>query len=121
MTRVPVKRGHVTPHCAFTPKDKFVARSRCRPNFDAVQVLSGKFVAPHLLPANCASCQFILNHGRDDRHCMSLPVLEEGETSENQTQSIHNIVMTTEEAVNEVLIRQRFIRYLINRWNTQDQ
>ena len=29
-------------------------------------------------------------------------------------QSIHNIVMTTEEAVNEVLIRQRF-RYLINR------
>ena len=33
-------------------------------------------------------------------------------------QSIHNIVITTEEALNEVLIR--FIRYLINRWNTQD-
>ena len=36
-------------------------------------------------------------------------------------QSIHNIVITTEEAVNEVLIRQRFIRHLINRWNTQDR
>ena len=41
---------------------------------------------------------------------MSLPVVEEGETSENPTQSIHNIVMNTEEAVNEVSIRQRFIR-----------
>ena len=52
---------------------------------------------------------------------MSLPFVEEGETSEDATQSIHNIVMTTEEAVNEVLIR--FIRqaYLINRWNTQDR
>jgi hypothetical protein len=40
--------------------------------------------------------------------------VEEGETSENPTQSIHNIVMTTEEAVNDVglLIRQRFITYL---------
>ena len=46
---------------------------------------------------------------------------QEGETSENPTQSIHNIVMTTEEAVNEVLIRQRFIRNLINRWNAQDR
>ena len=36
-------------------------------------------------------------------------------------QSIHNIVMTTEEAVNEVLIRQRFIKNIINRWNTQDR
>ena len=45
--------------------------------------------------------------------------VEEGATSENPTQSIYNIAMTTEEAVNEVLIRQRF-RYLINRWNTQD-
>ena len=35
-------------------------------------------------------------------------------------QSIHNIVMTTEEAVNEVLIRQRFIRHL-NRWDTQER
>ena len=76
----------------------------------AVQVLSGKFAAPHLLPANGASCQFIPNHGRDNHHCMSLPVVKEGETSDNPTQSIHNIVMTTEEAVNEVLIRQRFIR-----------
>ena len=50
------------------------------------------------------------NSGRDNHHCMSLPFVEEGETSENPTQSIHNIVMTTEEAVNEVLIRQRFIR-----------
>ena len=46
---------------------------------------------------------------------------QEGETSENPTQSIDNIVMTTEEAVNEVLIRQRFMRYLINRRNTQDR
>ena len=37
---------------------------------------------------------------------MSLPFVEEGETSEDLTQSIHNIVMTTEEAVNEALIRQ---------------
>ena len=44
-----------------------------------------------------------------------------GRASENPTQSTHNIVMTTEEALNEVLIRQRFIRYLINRWNTQDR
>ena len=36
-------------------------------------------------------------------------------------QSIHNIVITTEEAVNEVLIRQRIIRHLMNRWNTQDR
>ena len=36
-------------------------------------------------------------------------------------QSIHNIAMTTGEAVNEVLIRQRFIRYLISRWNTQNR
>ena len=41
---------------------------------------------------------------------MSLPFVEEGETSEDPTQYIHNIVMTTEEAVNEVLNRQRFIR-----------
>ena len=41
---------------------------------------------------------------------MSLPFGEEGETSEDPTQYIHNIVMTTEEAVNEVLNRQRFIR-----------
>ena len=41
---------------------------------------------------------------------MSLPFVEEGETSEDPTQSIHNIVMTTEEAVNEVLNGQRFIR-----------
>ena len=76
----------------------------------AVQVLSGEFVAPYLLPANIAPCQSILNHGRDNHHCISLPVVEEGETSENPTQYIHNIVMTTEQAVNEVLIRQRFIR-----------
>ena len=50
------------------------------------------------------------NSGRDNYHLMSLPFVEEGETSENPTQSIHNIVMTTEEAVNEVLNRQRFIR-----------
>ena len=50
------------------------------------------------------------NSGRDNHHCMSLPFVEEGETSEDLTQSIHNIVMTTEEAVNEVLIRQIFIR-----------
>ena len=50
------------------------------------------------------------NSGRENYHCMSLPFVEEGETSENPTQSIHNIVMTTEEAVNEVLNRQRFIR-----------
>ena len=71
-----------------------------------MQVLSGEFVAPQLLAANGASCQFILNHGRDNHHCMSLPVVEEGETSENPTQSIHNIVMTTEEAGNEVLNRK---------------
>ena len=41
---------------------------------------------------------------------MSVPFVEEGETSEDPTQSINNIVMTTEEAVNEVLNRQRFIR-----------
>ena len=41
---------------------------------------------------------------------MSLPFVEEGETPEDPTQSIPNIVMTTEEAVNEVLIRQSFIR-----------
>ena len=41
---------------------------------------------------------------------MSLPFVEEGETLEDPTQYIHNIVMTTEEAVNEVLNRQRFIR-----------
>jgi hypothetical protein len=64
------------------------------------------------LPANGASCQFILNHGRDNHRSMSLPVVEEGGTAQNQTQSVHNIVMTTEEAVNKVLIRPRFIRYL---------
>ena len=69
-----------------------------------------EFDLPQLLAANGASCQFILNHGRDNHHCMSLPFVEEGDTSENPTQTIHNIVMTTEEAVNEVLIRQRFIR-----------
>ena len=37
---------------------------------------------------------------------MSLPIVEEEETSEDPTQYIHNIVMTTEEAVNKVLIRQ---------------
>ena len=26
------------------------------------------FVAPHLFPANSASCQFILSHGRDNHH-----------------------------------------------------
>ena len=52
---------------------------------------------------------------------MSLPVVEEGETSENPMQSIRNIVLTLEEAVNELLVRQRFIRYLINRWNAQDR
>jgi hypothetical protein len=45
--------------------------------------------------------------------------VEEGATSENPTQSIYNIAMTTEEAVNEVLIRQRFIRYLRNSANFQ--
>ena len=60
----------------------------------------GLLLFPPLLP----------NSGLDNYHCMSLPFVEEGETSENPTQSIHNIVMTTEEAVNEVLIRQRFIR-----------
>ena len=60
----------------------------------------GLLLSPPLLP----------NSGRDIHHCMSLPFEEEVETSENPTQSIDNIVMTTEEAVNEALIRQRFIR-----------
>ena len=60
----------------------------------------GLLLFPPLLP----------NSGRDNRHCMSLPFVEEGETSEDPTQYIHNIVMTMEEAVNEVLNRQRFIR-----------
>ena len=42
----------------------------------------GLLLFPPLLP----------NSGRDNYHCMSLPFVEEGETSENLTQSIHTPV-----------------------------
>ena len=42
----------------------------------------GLLLFPPLLP----------NSGRDNYHCMSLPFVEEGETSENMTQSIHTPV-----------------------------
>ena len=44
---------------------------------------TANFDAQHVLASNGALCQFILiNHGRDNHHCMSLPVglgLEEGD------------------------------------------
>ena len=91
----------------FTPNAKFFAHSRCRRSF----------VAPHIIICRCASFVEFVAPQQDNHHCMSLPFVEEGETSEDPTQYIHNILMTTEEAVNEVLNRQR----LINRWNTQDR
>ena len=42
----------------------------------------GLLLFPPLLP----------NSGRDNYHCMSLPFVEEGETSENLTESIHTPV-----------------------------
>ena len=42
----------------------------------------GLLLFPPLLP----------NSGRDNNHCMSLPFVEEGETSENLMQSIHTPV-----------------------------
>ena len=42
----------------------------------------GLLLFPPLLP----------NSGRDNYHCMSLPFVEEGETSENLSQSIHTPV-----------------------------
>ena len=98
---------------AFTPNATFVARSRCRRSS----------VAPQIIICRCASFVEFVAPQQDNHHCMFLPFVEEGKTSEDPTQSIHNIVMTTEEAVNEVLIRQRFIRwaYLIICWNTQDR
>ena len=42
----------------------------------------GLLLFPPLLP----------NSGRDNYHCMSLPFVEEGETSENLTQYIHTPV-----------------------------
>ena len=75
------------PYCAFTPKDTFITWSRCtaKPtnhNPPLCKFYQANFVAPHLLPANGASCQFILNHGRDNHHCITSPVVEEGEKSE---------------------------------------
>ena len=76
-------------------------------------MFTGLLIFPSLLP----------NSSRGNYHGMSLPFVEEGETLEDLKQYVHNIIMTTEEAVNEVLNRKRFIRwaYLINRWNTQDR
>ena len=68
------------------------------------------FVTPQIIMCRCASFVEFVAPQQDNHHCMSLPFVEEGETSEDPTQYIHNIVMTTEEAVNEVLNRQRFIR-----------
>ena len=48
----------------------------------------GLLLFPPLLP----------NSGRDNYHCMSLPFVEEGETSENLTQSIHTPVNKPREA-----------------------
>ena len=45
-------------------------------------MLPGLLLFPPLLP----------NSGRDNYHCMSLPFVEEGETSVNLTQSIHTPV-----------------------------
>ena len=69
---------------AFTPKDAFAARTRCRRSFAAQQI---KFcgAAMVLRRSKCfarGASEFIHNHGRHYEHCMSLPVVEEGETSE---------------------------------------
>ena len=48
----------------------------------------GLLIFPLLLP----------NSGRDNYHCMSLPFVEEGETSENLTQYIHTPVNKPREA-----------------------
>ena len=76
-------------YCAFKPKDicRMVALSAkfcsaTNHNLSLCKFYQANFVAPHLLPANGASCQFILNHGRDNHHCVALPVVEEGETSD---------------------------------------
>ena len=58
----------------------------------------------------CASFVKFVAPQQDNHHCISVPFVEEGETLEEPMQYIHNIVMTTQEAVNEVLNRQRFIR-----------
>ena len=87
-------------NCVFTPNAKIFDRSRCRRSF----------VAPHMIICRCASFVEFVAPQQDNHHCLSLPFVEEGETSEDPTQYIHNIVMTTEEAVNEVLNRQIFIR-----------
>ena len=49
--------------------------------------MSGELCRTTSFPANSASCQFILNHGRDYRRCMSLPVVEEGETLRDECPS----------------------------------
>ena len=51
-------------------------------------MLPGLLLFPPLLP----------NSGRDNYHCMSLSFVEEGETSENLTQSIHTPVNKPREA-----------------------
>ena len=48
----------------------------------------GLLLFPPLLP----------NSGRDNYHRMSLPFVEEGETSENLTQSVHTPVIKPREA-----------------------
>ena len=68
--------------------------------------ISPKVVTPQIIICRCVSFVEFVAPQQGNHHCMSLPFVEEGETSEDPTQSIHNIVMTTEEAVNEVLIRQ---------------
>ena len=50
--------------------------------FKKGSMFPGLLLFPPLLP----------NSGRDNYHCMSLPFVEEGETSENLTQSIHTPV-----------------------------
>ena len=74
------------------------------------EVLHTSFVAPQIIICRWASFVEIVAPQQDIHRCMFLTFVEEGETSEDPTQYIHNIVMITEEAVNEVLNRQRFIR-----------
>jgi hypothetical protein len=100
-----LKPNQVVPRLRRDSTGRVTVRSHQTRNLSSVRV-----VAPHIIICRCASFIKFVAPQQDNNHYMSLPFVEEGETSEDPTKYIHNIIMTTEEAVNEVLNRQRFIR-----------